>query len=580
MSKKPSQSVSSWATSLAPIGENSSDISAEVFEDEYFDFEFERENSVSSILRKAGTVRNYSVDTDQSSNRRVAFAERKDGLEEENEQTSGSTPPAHNDVDDLQPILVPLAKRRQEITARQMCMKKIDDTMAERVFIVDSQTGGGLFPRMLLDQRTVRRNILNKRRAAVFKVVAKLHHKFGLRHYLLIAFVGGLFHARRTDLENNIKQLEKLTQDMTSVLFKVLQRHLDRHLTARAPFSEFYQRMLKVENRYIGSAYHKYEVIDERLTWNYGRPIGKAMSIIYATIGIPIMLVVLSDVGKVLLHWFTYAYNAARRAIMNIKIKIKRKTAASKKPTGPRWRAGRPRTSCRFPMWLTVPIVILYLLLCSLVVCGFDYNDGSSTNLSFGDSFYFSYVLHLIHFTSTQLIPSGSFSLSTIGLGDVLPNKIEYSPFLALMFLGGLALFSVVNTTVYETMEGKLLEGVTRMEEWLESVHYYRHGREGYFVFKSLSPNIQLLALALPIFDDFKEEQIEGDARPREHSARPAAVRRGGRPPDPLADRRGHQLLPAHARHHEHELAAAEAGDDRRWSVPRPRSRHPRWKAE
>ena len=68
------------------------------------------------------------------------------------------------------------------------------------------------------------------------------------------------------------------------------------------------------------------------------------------------------------------------------------------------------------------------------------------------------------------------FSVSTIGLGDVLPNNLEYSPFLALMFLFGLALLSVVNTTVYETVEKKILNTVTRMEEWLEAVHRYRHG--------------------------------------------------------------------------------------------------------
>jgi hypothetical protein len=145
-----------------------------------------------------------------------------------------------------------------------------------------------------------------------------------------------------------------------------------------------------------------------------------------------------------------------------------------------------------FPMYLIVPIILIYLILCGVVVSVFDKRDDLNPGLTFGDSFYFSFI-----------------SVSTIGLGDVLPNHIEYSPLMALMFLFGLALLSVVNTTIYEALEKKLMNGVEKMEAWLESVHYHRHGREGYMVFKTLGPNIQLLALALPLFDDYKEDQIE-----------------------------------------------------------------------
>lgn len=96
-----------------------------------------------------------------------------------------------------------------------------------------------------------------------------------------------------------------------------------------------------------------------------------------------------------------------------------------------------------------------------------------------------------------------------LGLGDVMPNNIEYSPFLALMFLFGLALLSVVNSTVYEKMEGKFLHFVDRLEGWLENIHFNRHGRQGYATFKALGANMQLLALALPIFDHHEEDKIE-----------------------------------------------------------------------
>ena len=143
-----------------------------------------------------------------------------------------------------------------------------------------------------------------------------------------------------------------------------------------------------------------------------------------------------------------------------------------------------------FPLFLSVPIVLFYLLFVSFIVSFFDFHDGNTPGLDYGDAFYFSFI-----------------SLSTVGLGDVMPNNIEYSPMLAFLFLFGLALLSVVNSTLYQRLEGHFLACVDRLEGHLETVHYYRHGREGYWVFKELEPNIQLLALALPIFASEEEER-------------------------------------------------------------------------
>lgn len=42
---------------------------------------------------------------------------------------------------------------------------------------------------------------------------------------------------------------------------------------------------------------------------------GKIFTVVYATIGIPLMLVVLSDVGRVLLRFFTKAYNVFLKSL-------------------------------------------------------------------------------------------------------------------------------------------------------------------------------------------------------------------------------------------------------------------------
>lgn len=128
-----------------------------------------------------------------------------------------------------------------------------------------------------------------------------------------------------------------------------------------------------------------------------------------------------------------------------------------------------------FPMQLAIPIIVLYMLFCAGIVCLFDFHDGDNPGLSFWDCFYYIFM-----------------SISTIGLGDVLPNNIEYSPFLSFMFLFGLALLSVVNSTVYTNLQHKFLYAMDALENWLETMHYHRHGREGYTVFKALGPNIQV----------------------------------------------------------------------------------------
>ncbi|VDM41269.1 unnamed protein product [Toxocara canis] len=106
-------------------------------------------------------------------------------------------------------------------------------------------------------------------------------------------------------------------------------------------------------------------------------------------------------------------------------------------------------------------------------------------------------------------------SLATIGLGDVMPNNIKYNPLVSLMFIFGLALLSLVNGTVYRKVERKFLAYMDQFESWLQNLNYGVRLPEGYLVFRNLSPNIQLLALALPIFDNIEEANIHELLDPR-----------------------------------------------------------------
>ncbi|KAE9555849.1 hypothetical protein FO519_000934 [Halicephalobus sp. NKZ332] len=407
------------------------------------------------------------------------------------------------------------------LSARKKSMQMMSEYLTENEGILKAVPGeSSLFgPRLAVDPKAVRRKVFNQKRPSIFQHVARIHHKFGIRHYVLIGLLaiysalGGLIFLK-LESENEIKNLEQTRHQIIKMIEELSQDVFDIANVTVSPESredvillvqEYYREMLKVEGKYSGSVYHKYERINMRLTWYYSSAVffamtlfttigygtiaaqtvaGKIFTIIYATIGIPLMLVVLSDIGRVLLRFFTKAYNIFRKGVRFIVRHFYTFILRKKYDS--------IYEDKEFPILLSIPIVVGYLILCSIIVTAFDYHDGLTPGLSTGDAMYFSFI-----------------SMSTIGLGDVMPNNIEYSPVLAVMFLFGLALLSVVNSTFYEKMERKFLYTVDKLEAWLENIHYYRHGREGYNTFKALGPNIQLLALALPIFDDDEENHIE-----------------------------------------------------------------------
>jgi hypothetical protein len=147
------------------------------------------------------------------------------------------------DEKQIEPILISLDKRG----GRLLYMKKIDDTLAEKIFMIDN-TVPSIFPRMQLDQRTVHRNILNKRKPTVFQQVAKFHHKFGIRHYLLVmvlalyALFGGLMFLtieaknERIKLEKSIEHLDALMQNLTKALFELTNVNYTESLQESAVF--------------------------------------------------------------------------------------------------------------------------------------------------------------------------------------------------------------------------------------------------------------------------------------------------------------------------------------------------------
>ncbi|KHN74239.1 TWiK family of potassium channels protein 18 [Toxocara canis] len=418
-----------------------------------------------------------------------------------------------------------------ELSGRRKSMLRMQEYLSERGEFCCIDIEQMLAPnnQLILPHFDMHRNALRMHRPSVFQQMAKLDNKLGVRHVLLVvilslyALFGGLiFYKLEHDNEiNSLNEnhiiLTNFFENLTIRLFKIVNvtPTPQQHQQAMELVRDYYREMLLVEDKYAGSVFHKYENFDERLTWYFSSAIffamtvfttigygtiacqtvaGKVVTIIYAVVGIPLMLMVVSDLGRVLLGAMTSLYNSGRHAFRQVKMMFTIKLCRR----GQRTQEDEYFADKQLPLYISVLVVMIYLLICSSIISFCDSYDGMKQGLSYFDSFYYSFQ-----------------SLATIGLGDVMPNNIKYNPLVSLMFIFGLALLSLVNGTVYRKVERKFLAYMDQFESWLQNLNYGVRLPEGYLVFRNLSPNIQLLALALPIFDNIEEANIHELLDPR-----------------------------------------------------------------
>jgi hypothetical protein len=133
---------------------------------------------------------------------------------------------------DLQFYVTQMIVSQILIQVTHQLISEMEETFSEKVFIANA-AGPGLFPKIQLDQRTVHRNILNRRKPTIFQQVAKFHHKYGIRHFLLVAvlaiyaLIGGLmflFMEASNEVEimqTTVKQLLQLEQNLSIALFEI-----------------------------------------------------------------------------------------------------------------------------------------------------------------------------------------------------------------------------------------------------------------------------------------------------------------------------------------------------------------------
>ncbi|CAD6187071.1 unnamed protein product [Caenorhabditis auriculariae] len=221
-----------------------------------------------------------------------------------------------------------------------------------------------------------------------------------------------------------------------------------------------YIQLQKEENQYKWSTYYKLEDVDHHLKWTYASAfffcmnvytttgygaisaetaLGQAFTIFYGFLFVPITLIVLRDLGQLCLVHITRIYAHA--------LTYWRKLNGEKEIDDDEM--------ISLPIKFCLALLLGYLLFCTTFVYVYDGISGHETNegISYFLAFYFSFI-----------------SLSTIGLGDVMPNNVPYAPVISIMFFLGMAITKVVNRNTYITLENGIVGFLTLMEAKLDSL--------------------------------------------------------------------------------------------------------------
>uniref|UniRef100_A0A8R1E0C0 Ion_trans_2 domain-containing protein n=1 Tax=Caenorhabditis japonica TaxID=281687 RepID=A0A8R1E0C0_CAEJA len=160
---------------------------------------------------------------------------------------------------------------------------------------------------------------------------------------------------------------------------------------------------------------------------------GQLFTMLYAFCFVPMTLVILRDLGQMFLVNFTKLYAHGLTLVRRVR--------------------GRREIDedemIQLPIKFCMGILVAYLLLCTTFVYLYDALMGPKwdAGLPYFTAFYFSFI-----------------SLSTIGLGDVMPNNVPYAPPVSILFFIGMAVTKVVNRATYIAVENGVF-GIMTMAE-------------------------------------------------------------------------------------------------------------------
>ncbi|KIH68324.1 Ion channel [Ancylostoma duodenale] len=233
-------------------------------------------------------------------------------------------------------------------------------------------------------------------------------------------------------------------------------------------FQRAYVGLLQQESAYKGSTFYKSEDPDNNYKWTFGSAFffsmnvytttgygmvnansfmecsiapesyaGKTCVMVYGFLFVPLTLVVLRDLGQWALVHTTKIY--ARLLIMFRRARGFEETKDDELIT--------------LPIKFCMGIMLGYLLFASLFIYEYDALSGPpDTGMDFFHSFYFSFI-----------------SMTTIGLGDIMPNNVTFAPIITVLFFFGMPILKVVNRSTYICVENGVFGTMTVLENRLDS---------------------------------------------------------------------------------------------------------------
>uniref|UniRef100_A0A8R1HQ90 Potassium channel domain-containing protein n=1 Tax=Caenorhabditis japonica TaxID=281687 RepID=A0A8R1HQ90_CAEJA len=299
------------------------------------------------------------------------------------------------------------------------------------------------------------------------------HKKIGFRHFCMILLVlsytllgAALFYSIESKHEHETMQIHK--RKLERVIYEIAQtlelEILDPMKLTNITQMEYfitraYVKLLTAEDLYSGSTFYKHED-PKNLKWTYGSAcffsmnvytttgygsiapsstFGKAMVIIYGLIFVPLTAVVIRDLGQWALLYLTKMYTILIdnfRRVRGFVDKFDEDEIMS------------------LPIKFSVSVMILYLLSATMFIFEYDELSGPpGSGISFFHAFYFSFV-----------------SMSTIGLGDIMPNNVTFSPLITIMFFFGMPILKVVNRVTYICLENGVFGTMTVLENRLDTI--------------------------------------------------------------------------------------------------------------